>query len=48
MPWASFSCDDADFGVRSIPDGVTYRVRRSALTNSEVFRMCYLLIAFCS
>ncbi|KAF5356283.1 hypothetical protein D9756_004229 [Leucocoprinus leucothites] len=38
MTWNSFSCNNPDFTVRSIPDDVVYRVRRTALINSEVFR----------
>lgn len=34
----SFTCADPDFAVRSTPDGTIFRVRRSALSNSEVFR----------
>ncbi|KXN83569.1 hypothetical protein AN958_01134 [Leucoagaricus sp. SymC.cos] len=42
MTWTSFTCDEPDFAVRSIPDGVVFRVRRSALENSEVFRDMFI------
>ncbi len=38
MAWNSFTCDNPDFAVRSIPDGTTFRVQQSALSNSGVFR----------
>ncbi|KAG6832234.1 hypothetical protein H0H92_004199 [Tricholoma furcatifolium] len=36
--WTSFECDNPDFVVRSVPDNVTFKVNRKALSNSEVFQ----------
>jgi len=38
MTWSSFTCDNPDFAVRSVPDDVLFHVQRAALDNSEVFR----------
>jgi hypothetical protein len=36
---ATFQCEDPDFLVRSIPDDISFPVRRDALNASQVFRM---------
>ncbi|KAF8740650.1 hypothetical protein AX14_007786 [Amanita brunnescens Koide BX004] len=37
MSWTSFHCEDPDFTVHSVPDDVSFGVKRSALQNSQVF-----------
>lgn len=37
--WTSFHCSDADFTVRSVPDGDAFRVQKACLAQgSDVFR----------
>lgn len=42
MSWTSFHCEDADFTIRSVPDDVSFGVRRSSLQNSQVFRDMFI------
>jgi len=42
MTWDSFHCENPDFFVRSVPDGMILPVRRAALQLSEVFRDMFL------
>ncbi|PPQ63512.1 hypothetical protein CVT24_004740 [Panaeolus cyanescens] len=36
--WSTFTCENADFKVRSVPDNIVFNARRTALLDSEVFR----------
>ncbi|KAF5377595.1 hypothetical protein D9615_005169 [Tricholomella constricta] len=36
--WTSFHCDNPDFVVRSVPDNTSFKVNRTLMRNSEVFR----------
>lgn len=38
MSWTVFQCDNPDFRVRSVPDDISFGVRRSAMQRSEAFR----------
>ncbi|TEB26387.1 hypothetical protein FA13DRAFT_1636186 [Coprinellus micaceus] len=38
MSWTVFRCDNPDFRVRSVPDDITFGVKRSAMERSEAFR----------
>ncbi|KAF8168303.1 hypothetical protein B0H34DRAFT_55042 [Crassisporium funariophilum] len=37
MSWSTFHCENPDFTVRSLIDGTTFEVSRSAMQGSEVF-----------
>ncbi|TEB04482.1 hypothetical protein FA13DRAFT_1723334, partial [Coprinellus micaceus] len=39
MSWTVFRCDNPDFRVRSVPDDITFGVKRSAMERSEAFRL---------
>ncbi|KAH0590394.1 hypothetical protein H2248_000560 [Termitomyces sp. 'cryptogamus'] len=40
--WTTFECENSDFIVRSVPDDVSFEVKRTSMRNSEVFRDMFL------
>jgi hypothetical protein len=48
MSWPAFHCDEPDFFVRSMRDDppVKFGVLRKALSQSEIFRACYMYAVF--